>query len=116
MVPSVAVREDVLKTIEQTRKHYAAIPGLPPFHPSVYAGQPGQVRAFAASNAVEVMMTTIQSFRNETNVIRKSNEGYAPPINLLQAVRPVLILDSGRSISVLRPLGSAVRSAATMCR
>ena len=114
MVPSVAVREGLLKTIEQTRKHFAAIPGLPPFHPSFYAGQPGQVRAFAASNAVEVMMT-IQSFRNETNVIRKSNEGYAPPINLLQAVRPVLILDSGRSISVLRPLGSAVRSAATMC-
>ena len=98
VVPSVAVREGVLKTIEQTRKHFAAIPGLPPFHPSVYAGQPGQVRAFAASNAVEVMVMTIQSFRNETNVIRKSNEGNAPPINLLQAVRPVLILDEPQNM------------------
>lgn len=98
VVPSVAVREGVLKTIEQTRKHFVAIPGLPPFHPSVYAGQPGQVRAFAASNAVEVMVMTIQSFRNETNVIRKSNEGNAPPIHLLQAVRPVLILDEPQNM------------------
>jgi len=98
VVPSVAVREGVLKTIEQTRKHFAAIPGLPPYHPSVYAGQPGQVRAFAASNAVEVMVMTIQSFRNESNVIRKSNEGNAPPIHLLQAVRPVLILDEPQNM------------------
>lgn len=98
VVPSVAVREGVLKTIEQTRKHFAAIPGLPPYHPSVYTGQPGQVRAFAASNAVEVMVMTIQSFRNESNVIRKSNEGNAPPIHLLQAVRPVLILDEPQNM------------------
>lgn len=98
VVPSVAVREGVLKTIEQTRKHFAAISGLPPYHPSVYAGQPGQVRAFAASNAVEVMVMTIQSFRNESNVIRKSNEGNAPPIHLLQAVRPVLILDEPQNM------------------
>lgn len=98
VVPSVAVREGVLKTIKQTGKHFAAIPGLPPFHPSVYAGQPGQVRAFAASNAVEVMVMTIQSFRNESNVIRKSNEGNAPPIHLLQAVRPVLILDEPQNM------------------
>lgn len=98
VVPSVAVREGVLKTIAQTREHFADIPNLPPFHPSVYAGQPGQVRAFAASNAVEVMVMTIQSFRNETNVIRKSNEGNAPPIHLLQAVRPVLILDEPQNM------------------
>ncbi len=98
VVPSIAVREGVLKTIEQTRKHFATIPGLPPYHPSVYAAQPGQVRGFAASNAVEVMVMTIQSFRNESAVIRKSNEGNAPPIHLLQAVRPVLILDEPQNM------------------
>ncbi|KUO54665.1 MAG: hypothetical protein APF78_03840 [Sphingomonadales bacterium BRH_c3] len=98
VVPSVAVREGVLKTIAQTRKHFAAIPGLPPYHPSVYAGQPGQVRAFAVSNAVEVMVMTIQSFRNESNVIHKANEGNTPPIHLLQAVRPVPILDEPQNM------------------
>lgn len=121
VVPSVAVREGVLKTIEQTRKHFAAIPGLPPYHPSVYAGQPGQIRAFAASNAVEVMVMTIQSFDNEAKVIRKSNEGNAPPIHLLQAVQPVLILDEPQNmesevrvaaLAALNPL-FAIRYSAT---
>lgn len=98
VVPSVAVREGVLKTIAQTRKHFAAIPDLPPYHPSVYSGQPGQVRTFASSNAVEVMVMTIQSFRDDTKVIRKSSEGNAPPIHLMQAVRPVLILDEPQNM------------------
>lgn len=82
----------------QTKKHFASIPGLPPYHPSVYAAQPGQVRSFASSNAVEVMVMTIQSFRGEQNIIRKSDEGNAPPIHLLQAVRPVLILDEPQNM------------------
>lgn len=67
VVPSVAVREGVLKTIRQTKTHFAALPGLPPFHSSVYAAQPGQVRSFAASNAVEIMVMTIDAFSREQN-------------------------------------------------
>jgi restriction endonuclease len=96
VVPSVAVREGVLKTIQQTKKHFAALPGLPPFHHSVYAAQPGQVRSFASSNAVEILVMTIDAFSREQNVIRKGVEGNAPVIHLLQAVRPVLILDDPR--------------------
>jgi type III restriction enzyme len=98
VVPSVAVREGVLKTIQQTKKHFAALPGLPPFHHSVYAAQPGQVRSFASSNAVEVMVMTIDAFSREQNVIRKGIEGNAPVIHLLQAVRSVLILDEPQNM------------------
>ena len=98
VVPSVAVREGVLKTIQQTKRHFAALSGLPPFHHSVYAAQPGQVRSFAGSNAVEVMIMTIDAFSREQNVIRKPIEGNAPVIHLLQAVRPVLILDEPQNM------------------
>lgn len=98
VVPSIAVREGVLKTIRQTKKHFATLPGLPPFHSSVYAAQPGQVRSFAASNAVEIMVMTIDAFSREQNVIRKGQEGNAPVIHLLQAVRPVLILDEPQNM------------------
>jgi type III restriction enzyme len=98
VVPSVAVREGVLKTIQQTSKHFATLPGLPPFHHSVYAAEPRQVRSFASSNAVEVMVMTIDSFSREQNVIRKGIEGNAPVIHLLQAVRPVLILDEPQNM------------------
>lgn len=98
VVPSVAVREGVLKTIQQTKRHFATLPGLPPFHHSVYAAQPGQVRSFVGSNAVEVMVMTIDAFSREQNVIRKGIEGNAPVIHLLQAVRPVLILDEPQNM------------------
>jgi type III restriction enzyme len=98
VVPSVAVREGVLKTIQQTKKHFAALPNLPPFHHSVYAAQPGQIRSFTGSNAVEVMVMTIDAFSREQNVIRKPIEGNAPVIHLLQAVRPVLILDEPQNM------------------
>lgn len=98
VVPSVAVREGVLKTIQQTKKHFATLPGLPPFHHSVYAAQPGQIRSFAGSNAVEVMIMTIDAFSREQNVIRKPIEGNPPVIHLLQAVRPVLILDEPQNM------------------
>ena len=98
VVPSVAVKEGVLKTIQQTKKHFASLPGLPPYHHSVYAAQPGQIRSFASSNAVEVMVMTIDSFSREENVIRKSIEGNEPVIHLLQAVRPVLILDEPQNM------------------
>lgn len=98
VVPSVAVREGVLKTIQQTKKHFASLSDMPPFHHSVYAAQPGQVRSFAGSNAVEVMVMTIDAFSREQNVIRKGIEGNAPVIHLLQAVRPVLILDEPQNM------------------
>ncbi|HEY8576295.1 MAG TPA: DEAD/DEAH box helicase family protein [Devosia sp.] len=98
VVPSVAVREGVLKTIRQTRKHFSTLPGLPPFHSSVYAAHSGHVRSFAASNAVEIMVMTIDAFSREQNVIRKEQEGNAPVIHLLQAVRPVLILDEPQNM------------------
>lgn len=98
VVPSVAVREGVLKTIQQTKKHFSMLPGLPPFHHSVYAAQPAQIRNFAGSNAVEVMVMTIDAFSREQNVIRKPVEGNAPVIHLLQAVRPVLILDEPQNM------------------
>lgn len=62
VVPSVAVREGVLKTIQQTKKHFATLLNLPPFHHSVYAAQPGQIRNFAGSNAVEIMVMSIDAF------------------------------------------------------
>jgi type III restriction enzyme len=98
VVPSVAVREGVLKTIQQTKKHFAALPGLPPFHHEVYAAREGQIRSFASSNAVEVMVMTIDAFSREQNIIRKGVEGNAPVIHLLQAVRPILILDEPQNM------------------
>lgn len=99
VVPSVAIREGVLKTLRQTKRHFEALPGLPPYHFDVYdSSRPGQVRGFAGSTAVELMVMTIDAFAKAENVINKPLEGNPPLIHALQAVRPILILDEPQNM------------------
>lgn len=122
VVPSVAVREGVLQTLRQTKAHFEGLDGLPPFHFDVYdSSKPGQVRGFASSTAVELMVMTIDAFAKAENVINKPVEGNPPLIHTLQAVRPVLILDEPQNmeserrvaaLAALNPL-AALRYSAT---
>lgn len=99
VVPSVAIREGVLKTLRQTKTHFDGLPDLPPYHFEVYdSSRPGQVRGFASSTAVELMVMTIDAFAKAENVINKPVEGNPPLIHTLQAVRPVLILDEPQNM------------------
>lgn len=122
VVPSVAVREGVIKTLKQTKTHFEGLPDLPPYHFEAYdSARPGQVRGFASSTAVELMVMTIDAFTRAENVINKPVEGNPPLIHTLQAVRPVLILDEPqnmeselrvRALASLNPL-VALRFSAT---
>lgn len=99
VVPSVAVREGVVQTLRQTKAHFEGLVDLPPFHYEVYdSSRPGQVRGFAGSTAVELMVMTVQAFATAQTVINKPQEGNPPLIHTLQAVRPVLILDEPQNM------------------
>ena len=116
VVPSVAVREGVLKTLRVTRDHLRAVYDNVPYRFSVYdARSIGKVRQFAQSDCVEILVMTIDSFNKDDNVIRQSTDRLqgATPIHLVQAARPVLILDEPqnmesegriRALASLRPL------------
>jgi len=122
VVPSVAVREGVKKTLEVTRGHFENLFGKLPYHFSVYdSARRSQAPAFALSDGVEIMVMTIDAFKRAETVIRQSREGLDPPIFQLQATRPVLILDepqnmeSELSVSALASLNPlcALRYSAT---
>lgn len=99
VVPSVAVREGVKKTLEVTKKHLDDLYGKPPYRYSVYdSANLNQVRAFALSDGLEVMVMTIDAFKRGETVIRQSREGQDPPIHWLQTLRPVLILDEPQNM------------------
>jgi type III restriction enzyme len=99
VVHSVAVREGVKKTLEVTKKHLDDLYDKPPYRYSVYdSANLGQVRSFALSDGIEIMVMTIDAFKRGETVIRKSREGQDPPIHWLQAVRPVLILDEPQNM------------------
>lgn len=122
VVPSVAVREGVKKTLEVTKTHFDKLFGKPPYHFTVYdSARRSQVSGFALSDGIEIMVMTIDAFKRAETVIRQSREGLDPPIYQLQETRPVLILDepqnmeSDLSVSALASLNPlcALRYSAT---
>jgi type III restriction enzyme len=99
VVPSVAVREGVKKTLDVTKKHLDNLYGKPPYRYSVYeSANLSQIRTFALSDGLEIMVTTIDAFKRSETVLRQSREGQEPPICWLQATRPVLLLDEPQNM------------------
>lgn len=124
VVPSVAIREGVLKTLEITENHLRELYGNLPYRYYVYDSENlAQVRQFSLSDAVEIMVMTIDSFNKASNVIRQTTDRLQgeTPIHLVQATRPILILDEPqnmeselriKALSALDPL-VALRYSAT---
>ncbi len=124
VVPSVAIREGVLKTLRITADHFAALYTNPVYRFYEYdSANLTQVRQFALSDAVEVMVMTIASFNKAANVIRQSTDRLQgeTPVHLVQTARPILILDEPQNmeseksiaaLSLLDPL-FALRYSAT---
>jgi type III restriction enzyme len=101
VVPSIAVREGVLKTLRITEKHLREHYGNPPYRFSVYdSANLSQVRTFALSDGLELMVMTIDAFARAENVIKAATDALQgeKPIHLIQAVRPVLILDEPQNM------------------
>jgi len=124
VVPSVAIREGVLKSLQVTETHLLQHYENMPYRYYVYDSKNlSQVRQFALSNSVELMVMTIDSFNKAQNVIHQSTDHLQgeTPIHLVQATRPILILDEPqnmeselriKALSALDPL-LALRYSAT---
>ena len=124
VVPSVAVREGVIKTLEVTQSHLWQLYDNPPYRYCAYdSSKLSQVRQFALSDGVEIFVMTIDSFNKASNVINQTTDRLQGevPIHLIQSVRPILILDEPqnmvselrvRALAALNPL-FALRYSAT---
>jgi len=102
VVPSIAIYEGVIKNFQITRDHFSALYGNERVNVIEYEGSKlSQLRAFAASTFVEVLVITLDSFNKASNVIYKPSEklpGERLPYQYLQAVRPILILDEPQNM------------------
>ena len=124
VVPSVAVREGVIKTLNITQDHLRQLYDNPPYRFYAYdSSKMSQVRQFAGSDGVEIVVMTIDSFNRESNRIHQTMDQLQGdvPIHLIQATRPILILDEPqnmvselrvRALAALNPL-FALRYSAT---
>lgn len=124
VVPSIAIREGVLKTLQITAAHLRELYDNAPYRYYAYdSANLTQVRTFALSDGLEIMVMTLASFNKAANVIRQTTDRLQgeTPVHLVQAARPILILDEPQnmeselsiaSLALLHPL-FALRYSAT---
>ncbi|HEY8768710.1 MAG TPA: DEAD/DEAH box helicase family protein [Dehalococcoidia bacterium] len=126
VVPSVAIREGVLKNIEITQDHFRALYNNVEFEYFVYdARKLNKLRQFAASNTVQVMIINIDAFRKNftgTEDEQKSNVIYQErdklsgrPIEFVQATRPIVIIDEPQSVDSTEKSQEAIRALNPLC-
>lgn len=102
VVPSVAIKEGVYKTLQTTEEHFKGLYAGVPFDYFLYdSGKLGQVRNFATSPHVQIMVMTVGAInKRDVNNLYKDSEktGGEKPIDLIKATRPMIIVDEPQSV------------------
>lgn len=102
VVPSVAIKEGVYKTLQITEEHFRSLYANTPFEYFLYdSSKLGQVRNFATSPQIQIMVVTVGAInKKDVNNLYKDTEktGGEKPIDLIRATRPILIVDEPQSV------------------
>ena len=101
VVPSIAIREGVLKNLSVTHDHLQNLYGNPPTHYEVYdSSRVAGLRAFALSDAIEILVINIDSFAKDKNIINRPNDKLMgnKPIDFVKRANPVVILDEPQNM------------------
>ena len=102
VVPSVAIKEGVYKSLQITDDHFRALYSGTPFEYFLYdSAKLGQVRNFATSPQIQIMVVTVGAInKRDVNNLYKDSEktGGEKPIDLIRATRPILIVDEPQSV------------------
>ncbi len=127
VVPSVAIREGVLKNIEITAEHFRALYNNLPFEHFVYdAKKVNRLRQFATSNTLQILVINIDAFRKnftgteaeqKSNVIYKESDKLSgrQPIEFVQAARPIVIIDEPQSVDSTDKAQEAIKALNPLC-
>ena len=102
VVPSVAIKEGVYKTLQDTEEHFRGLYANTPFEFFLYdSSKLGQVRNFATSPNIQIMVVTVGAInKRDVNNLYKNSEktGDEKPIDLIKATRPILIVDEPQTV------------------
>ena len=114
VVPSVAIREGVLKNLQITHEHLQTHYDHEPCSFSVYdSGKVSALRNFSFSNAIQILVINIDSFSKDSEnvegtdgakkkskgtVINQIKERGIRPIEFIQATNPIVIVDEPQNM------------------
>lgn len=127
VVPSVAIREGVLKNLEITEEHFKALYNNLEFEYFVYDSKKvNKLRQFALSNQIQILIINIDAFRKDftgteeeekSNVIYRENDRLSgrSPIEFIQATIPIVIIDEPQSVDSTEKSQEAIKSLNPLC-
>jgi type III restriction enzyme len=127
VVPSIAIKEGVYKTLQITEEHFKELYDNTIYHYFIYdSSKLEQVRSFAVSDNIEIMVINIDAFRKsftdptketKANIIHRTNDRLngMKPIELIQETRPIVIIDEPQSVDTTPKAKEAIKSLNPLC-
>lgn len=128
VVPSVAIREGVYKSLQMTETHFQEeFPGQYCHFFKYDSSKLEQVRDFATSTNIEVMIINIDAFRksfedpekeSKANLIHRERDSLngKKPIEFIQDTNPIVIIDEPQSVDNTEKAKEAIASLNPMCK
>lgn len=101
VVPSIAIREGVLKNLEITFDHFQNLYDKTPVNYVVYdSRRVSALRNFSDSNNIQILVINIDSFAKDENIINKPNDRLTGkrPVEFIQVTRPIVIVDEPQNM------------------
>ncbi len=126
-MPSIAIKEGVYKSLQITEEHFKGLYDNVQFDYFVYDSQKlGQVRNFATSDYIQIMVINIDAFRksftdpekeDKANIIHRPHDRMtgSRPIEFIQATNPIVIIDEPQSVDTTQKSKEAIASLNPLC-
>jgi type III restriction enzyme len=128
VVPSIAIKEGTKKTLDITKDHFKSIFDNKPYDYFIYdSSNLEQVRDFATSSDIRIMVINIDAFRksfvdptkeNAANIIHRTNDRLngQRPIEFIASTNPILIIDEPQSVDNTPNAKKAIDTLNPLCR
>ena len=118
VVPSVAIREGVYKSFEITKEHFGAEYDNVPCRNFIYnSAKLSDVRQFAVSSNIEIMIINIDAFRKAENIINQEQDKLngETAMRYIQDTNPIVIIDEPQSVDNTPKAKEAIASLNPLC-
>lgn len=118
VVPSVAIKEGVLKSIDIMTEHFKGLYDNVIFRGYEYKSKnPEFLRNFATSDNIEIMVMTIQSFNKDNNIINNEHEktNGLKPLEFIKDTNPIVIIDEPQTAASTKKANDAINSLNPLC-
>ena len=118
VVPSVAIREGVYKSFEVTKEHFGLQYDNVPCRYFIYnSAKLSDVRQFATSANIEIMIINIDAFKKAENIINQAQDRLNgdSAMRFIQDTHPIVIIDEPQSVDNTPKAKEAIASLNPLC-